>query len=95
MVRLKNTANLAKGGLAIDVSDSLHPGFHAWASSVSALFATDILSIDAICAAPHEPPEADAVILEINTAPEWVHHTFSEHRTHDIATRILRYWFDL
>ncbi|KOG51970.1 hypothetical protein [Streptomyces varsoviensis] len=95
VVRLKNTANLAKGGRAVDVSDSLHPGFHAWASAISQLFATDILAIDAICAAPHRPPEGNAAILEINTAPEWVHHTFSEHRTHDIAARVLRHWFGL
>ncbi|MFI7320336.1 hypothetical protein [Streptomyces venezuelae] len=94
-VRLKRTANLAKGGAAVDVTDSLHPDFGPWAASVAELFGTGILAIDALCAAPHEPPTAGATILEINTAPEWVHHTFSREGTHDIATRILRAWFDL
>ncbi|MEU5896467.1 hypothetical protein [Streptomyces venezuelae] len=94
-VRLKRTANLAKGGVAVDVTDSLHPDFGPWAASVAELFGTGILAIDALCAAPHEPPTDGATILEINTAPEWVHHTFSREGTHDIATRILRAWFDL
>lgn len=95
VVRLKKAANLAKGGIAFDVTDCLHPGFHTWAASVAKLFDAKILAIDALCAAPHEPPEANVTILEVNTAPEWVHHTFSENATHDIATRILRSWFDL
>lgn len=95
VVHLKRTANLAKGGVAVDVTDGLHPDFGPWAASVAELFGTRILAIDALCAAPHEPPTAGATILEINTAPEWVHHTFSREGTHDIATHILRSWFDL
>ncbi|WP_019852753.1 hypothetical protein [Actinopolyspora mortivallis] len=94
-VRLTRTANLAKGGVAIDVTDHLHPGFHEWAPAVAKLFDTKILSVDALCAAPHKPPDTNVTILEVNAAPEWVHHTFSENRTHDIAARILRSWFDL
>lgn len=95
IVQLKKTANMAKGGTAVDVTDALHPDFSKWASAVAKLFDAKILAIDAVCAAPHEPPEGNVTVLEVNAAPEWVHHTFSENRTHDIATRILRYWFGL
>ncbi|MVO87816.1 hypothetical protein GPA10_24410 [Streptomyces sp. p1417] len=94
-VRLKRTANLAKGGVAVDVTESLHADFAPWAASVADLFGTRILAIDALCAKPHDPPTTGTTILEVNTAPEWVHHTFSRNRTHDIATRVLRSWFDL
>ncbi|MEV0265473.1 hypothetical protein AB0I49_29625 [Streptomyces sp. NPDC050617] len=95
VVRLKNSANLAKGAVAVDVTDALHPDFAKWASSVAELFDTKILAIDAICTSPDQPPGANVKILEVNTAPEWVHHTCSDNGTHDIAARILRYWFDL
>ncbi|KUF18171.1 hypothetical protein [Streptomyces silvensis] len=94
-VRLKRTANLAKGGVGVDVTESLHADFAPWAASVADLFGTRILAIDALCAKPHGPPTTGTTILEVNTAPEWVHHTFSRNRTHDIATRVLRSWFDL
>ncbi|WP_070198261.1 hypothetical protein [Streptomyces oceani] len=94
-VWLKQTANMTKGGVAIDVTGSLHPGFHEWAAGAAKLFDAEIIALDAVCAAPHEPPEESVTILEVNAAPEWTHHTFSEHRTHDIATRVLRFWFGL
>ncbi|MGW6528605.1 hypothetical protein [Streptomyces venezuelae] len=94
VVRLKRTANLAKGGVAVDVTSSLHPDFGPWAASVAELLGTRIVAIDALGVTPRDPPTA-ATILEVNTAPEWVHHTFSREGTHDIATRILRSWFGL
>jgi cyanophycin synthetase len=34
-----------------------------------------------------------AKVLELNARPEWLHHTFSERRTHDVAALILESLF--
>ena len=93
-IRLKQTANMAKGGIAIDVTDELHPAYYDWAAAVSQMFQLPLMAIDAVSADRSLDPADGAQILEVNTVPDWLHHTFSQRRTHDIAGMILQSWFE-
>lgn len=93
-VVLKSTANMAKGGIAIDVTDELHAGYGDWCREISELFEMEICAIDAVAADRSAPPHAHATVIEVNSVPDWLHHTFSERRQHDIPRRILEYLLD-
>ncbi len=92
-VRLKYIANMSQGARAIDVTDKIDNRFHEWVQRFAggtgmSLFAFDFIAGD--CA--HADP-GTVRALEINPQPEWLHHTFSQDRTHDIAGMILRWLF--
>ena len=96
-VVLKETSNMSQGGVAIDVTDVLHQEYSEWAQSIARVFefGLELFAIDAICPDPRLPPYEASTIIEINPAPDWLHHTFSENRTHDIPGLILSSWFDI
>ena len=96
-VILKETSNMSQGGIAIDVTDALHEGYQQWIEGISKAFrhGLELFAIDAICSDPSLPPEKATTVIEINPAPDWLHHTFSEVKTHDIPALILKSWFDL
>lgn len=89
-VQLKHTANMATGATAVDVTDQVHPAYQQWVTAIAKhlnlqIFALDILTTDHT----RQPAQAGAHLLEINSHPQWVHHTFSEGRTHDIGAMLL------
>ena len=82
---VKRVANIGQGGLPVDVTDALHPEYHAWCATIAEALGLDIFALDLIADNAHDSPmKTNAVILEINAQPQWLHHTFSEVRTHDI-----------
>ncbi len=86
---------MSTGGTAVDVTDTTHAGYGEWARRIGDELDLGIFAIDVI--APDErvaPSAGDAVVLEVNSAPQWLHHTFSERRTHDIAGMVLCFLFD-
>lgn len=93
-VRLKYVSNIAQGGLPIDVTDEIHEVFHRWAADLSAYLGTGYMGLDFMTTSHIENPHTHTKILEINARADWVHHTFSEVRTHDIAGIILDELFD-
>lgn len=88
-VVLKELANMAQGALAIDKTDAFHPGFQLWIDKLVDYLGTPYFAIDIIAKDLGAPPESGAYALEINARPEWLHHTFSEVRTHDLPTIVL------
>ncbi|MFK7949058.1 MAG: hypothetical protein AB8G11_15815 [Saprospiraceae bacterium] len=92
-VRLKYVSNIAQGGLPIDVTNEIHEDFHRWATDLSAYLGTGYMGLDFMTTNHTENPYLYTKILEINARADWVHHTFSEVRTHDIAKIILKHLF--
>lgn len=94
-VRLKQVSNMAQGGTAVDVTDAVHPAYRQWIRRAAGRLGLSIFSLDAITTDHTKSPETHAVLLELNTNPDWLHHTFSEGRQHDIPALILRSLFEL
>ncbi len=93
-VVLKYVSNMGQGGRAIDVTDAIHPVFHDWAASLCKYLEVDYMGIDFMTTDFVNEPEQHTIILEVNAYAEWLHHTFSEGRTHDVAGMILGALFD-
>ncbi|MCB9285386.1 MAG: ATP-grasp domain-containing protein [Lewinellaceae bacterium] len=94
-VQLKYVCNMAQGGVATDVTDAVHPIYAEWARALVDYLETDYMGIDFIVPDFREVPGEGAGILEINARAEWLHHTFSEGRTHDIPGLLLQDAFEL
>lgn len=88
-VRLKEVANMSKGGLAIDITDELHEQYHNWIERISQGFHMSIYAVDIMSTDHTKDPNTHAKILELNCRPHWLQHTFSEVKQHDIASLIL------
>ena len=80
---------MSHGAVATDITDQLHPLYHQWIDQIVEYFNVPYFAIDFIAPDPSSEPSKNAVVLEINAQPEWLHHTFSEVRKHDIAAVIL------
>ncbi|MCB9780191.1 MAG: hypothetical protein H6742_16610 [Alphaproteobacteria bacterium] len=87
-VRLKSLTNISMGGRPVDVTDRLHAAWPSVVETIARVLGLSIFSVDVLTADPGLPPDAGHVI-EVNARPEWLHHTFSEGRQHDIAGMIL------
>lgn len=92
---LKKVANISQGGTPIDITDSIHPGYNELIKKVSTYLKASIFSFDAISEDPSKDPLTNAKVIELNARPVWLHHTFSEVKTHDIATMILKSLFNI
>lgn len=92
VVSVKSVANLAAGATAIDRTDSVHSRWGEWTERLCVALNLPFLAIDAVTPDPAADPLAPATgafVLEANARPEWLHHTFSERRTHDLPRQIL------
>ncbi len=92
-VQLKYVSNMAQGGIATDVTDSIHPTYHDWVHSLTSYLQTSYFGLDIITSDFTKNPNKNAWVLEINARADWMHHTFSEVRTHDMAGLILKELF--
>ncbi len=92
-VRLKTISNMSVGGVAVDVTDRIHPTYGLWVDAVGARLGLDIFALDIVATDPEAEPESAASVLEINPRPQWLHHTFSERRRHDMPGLILDHLF--
>ncbi len=88
-IQLKYVSNMAQGGIATDVTDDIHPVYHQWVADLSNYLNTGYFGLDLMTTNYAGDPNQYAEILEINARADWLHHTFSERRTHDIARMIL------
>ena len=80
---------MGQGGVATDVTDQLHPRYHDWVRRIVEFLNVGYFALDIIGESAAADPLNTAKALEINAKPEWMHHTFSEVRTHDIAEILL------
>lgn len=88
-VQLKRISNMAQGGHAIDVTEELAAGFKQWVEVISGELHTGYFALDIMCTDHKTLTAESAKALEINIRAEWMHHTFSEVRTHDLATVVV------
>lgn len=91
---LKLVSNMGQGGLAIDTTDQLHPLYGIWAATLSTVIGIRTFAFDLICRDPSQDPLVHARALELNPRAQWLHHTFSEVRQHDIPVLILQDLFE-
>lgn len=89
-VRLKYVSNMGQGGIARDVTDSLHPIYKEWMRRIAEKFKLRTFAFDAMTTDHTADPSTACKALELNAKAQWMHHTFSEVRTHDIPTMILK-----
>jgi cyanophycin synthetase len=92
-VLLKELANMAQGAIAIDKTDEFHPDFQKWIDKIVDYFGTPYFAIDIIAEDLTKSPDQKAWALEINARPEWMHHTFSRVKTHDMGRIVLESLF--
>ncbi len=93
-VKLKRIANMAQGGIATDVTDELHPDYAHWVKALCEELRTGYFGLDIMTLDHRAKPTAKSWILEVNARADWLHHTFSEKRTHDMEGIILTQLFN-
>ena len=89
-IKLKYVSNMAQGGIATDVTDSIHPTYQKWTTALSDYLGTGYMGLDFITTDFKKEAANHSWLLEINARADWLHHTFSEKRTHDMAGIILK-----
>lgn len=92
-IQLKYVSNMAQGGMAIDVTEEIHPDFQDWVTALADYLDTGYFALDLITTDPQQKPSGHSWVLEINARADWLHHTFSERKTHDMAGMILHALF--
>jgi glutathione synthase/RimK-type ligase-like ATP-grasp enzyme len=80
-------------GGAVDVTDLIHPRYADWVVRIAQAFPIELFAMDVRTPSLDADPERAARVLELNARPEWLHHTTSARRTHDIAAIILESLF--
>jgi cyanophycin synthetase len=88
-IQLKYVSNIAQGGVPIDITDDIHPEYQRWATDLAEDLGTGYMGLDFITKNYKETPYGNSWILEINARADWLHHTFSEVKTHDMTGIIL------
>lgn len=88
-IRLKEITNMAQGGHAIDVTDEIDIIYHEWVASIANELKTGYFALDVITTDHKKFVPGNSLALELNIRAEWMHHTFSEKRTHDLARLII------
>ncbi len=92
-VQLKAIANMAQGAFAIDVTDKIHPVYKQWVADLSTYLNTGYFGLDCMTTDYTKHPAEHGYVLEVNARGDWLHHTFSERKTHDMPSIILRALF--
>lgn len=92
---LKQVSNMGQGGVAEDVTDVLHPRYREWIEQIAERFRIRTFAFDCISNDPSADPLENSATLELNAKAQWMHHTFSDVRQHDIPTLILKDLFSI
>ncbi len=88
---IKTTANLSAGGIAIDVTDEVHPMTKTMSERISQIIGLNVIGIDLITT-DHRIPLADSNggVIEVNAAPGLrMHVNPSEGKPRDVAGAIV------
>jgi len=88
-VQLRSVANMATGARAVDLTDELHPEWRHLLSVVGETLGIRVFAVDAVTPDPTVSPFEKGAVIEVNARPEWMHHTFSHGRRHDIPRLLL------
>lgn len=93
IVYLRDSANLSTGGIAVDVTDHIHPNFAQMAVRAARAVGLDVCGVDVIARDLHQW-DSTASVIEVNAAPGirmHLHPSIGEPR--DVATRIIHSLF--
>jgi len=88
---LKSTANLSAGGIAIDVTDEVHPMIRTISERISQIIGLNVIGIDLITA-DHKIPLSDhnGGVIEVNAAPGFrMHVSPFEGKPRDVASAVV------
>ena len=89
-IMIKKIANARQGGIAVDCTNDLHRQYAKWSELIAQRLNLPIFSVDFLAMNQQQHPlESGACFLKINTQPDWLHHSFSEQRQHDMPNLIL------
>jgi len=89
-VHLRESANLADGGAAVDVTGRVHPSIARICERAARAVGLDICGVDLVVADISEP-FTDGGVVELNAAPDIrMHHCPSEGEARDVASAIVR-----
>ncbi|MFT5780183.1 MAG: cyanophycin synthetase [Crocinitomicaceae bacterium] len=88
-ISLKKISNMAQGGHAIDVTGEISAVVTFWVDKIVNELKTGYFALDLMCKQHEAYYDGAAVAIEINARAEWMHHTFSEVRTHDLAKTVI------
>lgn len=91
VLELSGVANLSQGGMAIDVTDSVHPSVAAIAVKATKVAGLGVCGVDIMCAdISKDAAESNPKIIELNESPGIrMHHFPSEGTPRDVASAIL------
>ncbi|TCN27752.1 cyanophycin synthetase [Mesobacillus foraminis] len=95
IVQVVGNANLSTGGLAIDVTDEVHPTYKELAIAAAKAIGLDIAGIDLISKDIAKPLDSkQSAIIEVNAAPGIrMHHHPSKGKSRDAGKAIVNYLF--
>lgn len=92
-VCLRSTANMANGGRAVDLTGRIHPDWHEVVRRIANALSLSVFAVDAVTPDPERSPFEIGAVIEVNARSEWLHHTFSEGRQHDVPRALLEALF--
>jgi cyanophycin synthetase len=95
VVRLRDTANLSTGGIAVDRTDAIHPYNVSVAEQAAAVVGLDLCGIDFLSPDIRRPVrETGGGIVEVNAAPGFrMHLEPSSGKPRDVATPVIEALF--
>lgn len=91
MVVLRDSANLSTGGVAVDITDDLHPVYRMLAERAARVIGLDICGIDMIVPNVRTPyNDGECAVIEVNAAPGIrMHHYPASGRPRDVGDAIV------
>ena len=76
-IHLRGQSNLAKGGVAVDITDSVHPGIVELAMLAMRALCLPVAGVDILCQDPSLPPASqDLAVVEVNSNPGLAMHAY-------------------
>ncbi|NPV71100.1 MAG: cyanophycin synthetase [Firmicutes bacterium] len=95
IVYLRDNSNLSTGGIAIDVTDEVHPDTARTVARAAAIIGLDVAGIDVVMNSIYEPlGHENGAVIEVNAGPGIrMHHYPSHGRARDAGEAIVRHLF--
>ena len=94
-IQLRATPSLSAGGAAIDLTDVLHQDWVDLVECIGEAIGIRVFAVDAVTPDPSLSPAEMGAVIEVNARPQWIHHTFSSGRQHDLPSMLLRDLFEI
>ena len=95
VICVAGNANLSTGGMAIDVTDEVHPSIREMAALAAKTIGLDVAGVDLICPDITAPlNKSTSAVVEVNAAPGIrMHHYPSKGKARDVGKAIVDYLF--